>query len=134
MILGGRDAVRELAVVGEQQQPFAVIIEATHRVDTLAHALHQIEHRRPALGIAGSGDVAGGLVQNEIYLAIRKANQLAIHFDVVSRGVRFASQLNSHLAVDGDPALDHELFSFAAAGDTGVGQQLLQPLFGHVRD
>ena len=37
----------EIAVVGQNQQPFRIEIEPADRVDVLAHAFQQIEHGRP---------------------------------------------------------------------------------------
>ena len=48
----------EVAVVGEQQQPFAVVVEAADRVDVLAHAAEQVDHRAAPLRIRSRGDVA----------------------------------------------------------------------------
>ena len=36
-----RERCREVAVVGEQQQPFGVVIETANRVDVLAHAFQR---------------------------------------------------------------------------------------------
>ena len=41
----------ELAVVGEQQQAFRVVVEAADRVHVLPHAAQQVEDRRPSLRI-----------------------------------------------------------------------------------
>ena len=46
------DALRELAVVGEQQQPLGLEVEAAHRHQRLAHRRrHEVDHRRPPLGV-----------------------------------------------------------------------------------
>jgi hypothetical protein len=36
---------REIAIVRQQQQPFAVVVEAPDRVDVFAHAAEQIDDR-----------------------------------------------------------------------------------------
>jgi hypothetical protein len=46
-----RQAVRQLAIVGEQQQPFRVVVEAPDRIDVFLHAAQQVEHRRTLLRI-----------------------------------------------------------------------------------
>ena len=57
-LVGALDAVarmrqprREVAVVGQQQQPLGVVVEPADRVDVLADAAEQIDHRPPALRI-----------------------------------------------------------------------------------
>ena len=45
---GGDDGVGHLAVIGEQQQPFAVVIEAAHRIDPLLDTVQQVHDGRAA--------------------------------------------------------------------------------------
>ena len=64
-LVGALDAVPrmrelrgEVAVVGEQQQALGVVVEPADRVDVLAHAAQQIDHRAAPLRIGPRGDVA----------------------------------------------------------------------------
>ena len=54
--------------------------------------------------------------------------QLAVHADVVAAGVGLGAQLGDDFAVDLDAALLDQLFGAAAAGDAGLGHDLLEPL------
>ena len=64
--LRGGDGVGEFAIVGEQDQAVAVIIEPPDGVDTRFHAGQQIEHGGAALRIAGGADHAVGLIQRDV--------------------------------------------------------------------
>src|SRR5262249_14909892 len=47
---GVREAVGQVAIVGEQQQPLAGLVEPAHRVDALADLRHEVDGPRPAGG------------------------------------------------------------------------------------
>ena len=57
---------REIAVVGQEQQPLGVVVEATHGIDVLPHAAKQIDHGRPSLWIGSRGDVTRRLVEQDV--------------------------------------------------------------------
>ncbi len=54
--------------------------------------------------------------------------QLAVDADVVARGVGLGAKLGDDCAVDLDAAAGDQLFGVAAAGDAGLGKDLLQAL------
>ena len=98
-LVDARDAVarmrqprREVAVVGQQQQAFGVEVEPSDRVDVLAHAAQQIDHRRPPLRIRSRRDVAARLVQQEIAMALDELDAAAVDADVVARRARPSSR------------------------------------------
>ena len=89
-LVDARDAVarmgeprRQVAVVGQQQQPFGVVVEPADRVDVLAHAAQQVEDRRPPLRIRARRDVAARLVQQEIAVVLGDLDAPAVDADVV---------------------------------------------------
>ena len=61
-----RQQLRELAVVGEDQQPFGVAIEPADREHPRLVG-YEVEHRAPALRIARGRHDVGGLVQQPVH-------------------------------------------------------------------
>ena len=90
------------------------------------HLLEELHHRGPALGILDGGDKAPGFVEDEVAQAFGALQQLAIHADVVAGGIGLGAQLGDNFAVYLHAALLDHLLGLAAAGDAGLGQDLLQ--------
>ncbi len=57
----------DVAVVGQQQQPFAQVIEPPHRIHSRGNRFHQVHHRRAIFGIGDRGDVALRLVEQHVH-------------------------------------------------------------------
>jgi hypothetical protein len=107
-----QQAMREGAVVGEQQQAFDVCVEAAHRVDARAHAGgQQVGDDGTAPRVAHGGDDAARLVEHQIVHGLARGQHAAIERDDVGVGVGESRQLAGHDAVDGDAALEHEALS-----------------------
>src|SRR3546814_10783233 len=53
----------ERAVVGEEQQPFGIIVESTDRHQARQALRQHVVDRLAPLGVAGGGQAAGGLVE-----------------------------------------------------------------------
>ena len=58
--------LREVAVVGHQEEAFAGVVEAADWVQAFLPIGDELHHRGAALWIAHGGDVAFGFVQHEI--------------------------------------------------------------------
>src|SRR6185503_14837946 len=77
------------------------------------------------------GDVAPGLVHQQIYIFLRAAQQLAVYADVIMLGVGLGAGLGDHLPVERDQAAGYELLGLSARRDSGGGDDLLQTLGRH---
>ena len=119
--------VGQLAVIGHQQQAFAQVVEPSHRVEPLRHLGEELHHRGAALGVARRSHKAPGLVENEVAVPLRFADQLAVHADVVAPQVSLGAQRRHHLAVHLDAAFGDQLLGVTATRDPGLRQNLLQP-------
>jgi hypothetical protein len=62
--------VGQFAVIGDQQQALAHVIESANRIKPLAHLREKLHDRRPPLGVAHCRDEALGLVQHVIAVAL----------------------------------------------------------------
>jgi hypothetical protein len=125
---GARQLVGQLAVVGHQQQALAQIVQPAHGVQALSQLGEKLHHRGTAFGVAYGSDVALGLVQHEVTKAFGAVQQLAVHADMVAAWVSLRAELGHCCAVHLHAAFCDQFFRVAAAGDTGLGQDLLQTL------
>ena len=135
---GAGEGVGEFAVVGHEEEAFAGVVEAADGEDALA-SFEEVGDGGAVFGIAGGGDVALGLVEDEVAGTLGAVEELAVDADVVVGGVGFGAELGDGLAVDLDASGGDQLFGFAARGDAGGGNDFLQALrscfvFGIVRD
>jgi hypothetical protein len=68
---GAGEAVGELTVVGDQQQPLAHVVQAADGVEALPHLVEELHHRGPAFGVLDGGHEASGLVEDEVPQPLR---------------------------------------------------------------
>ena len=125
LIAGVGDAVRERAVVGQQQESFGFPIESPDRVDAVM-GFHQIHDRATVALIACGGDIARWLVEHEI-AQVRLLKLPAIDLDAVDGGVSFRAELAHDLAVDLDFTVEYELLGCASRRDPMGGENPLEP-------
>jgi len=132
-LVGAGDAVarmrqlrRQVAIVGQQQQAFGVVVETSHGVDVLAHSDQHVDHRRPALGIGPRAHHAGGLVQQDVALALRGFHAAPVHADVVHGRVGLGAHFSDGGTVDRDTSLGDEGLGRTPRGQAGLGQDLLK--------
>ncbi len=111
---GAGKKVRQLAVIGHEQQALAGIVKAADGIYALAHVFDQAHHCGPAFGIRDCGDVSFGLVYQKVDVLFSAMKQLAIHFDMVAGQISFGAELGDDLSVDGDATLRNQFFGFAA--------------------
>jgi hypothetical protein len=100
LVAGMGEPVREVAVIGEQERSGRVGVEAADRNDA-RRVLDELDHSRPALGIAGGRDHAGGLVQEHVGERL-ELDRPAVDLDAVSGGDEGIEL--PRLAVDENPA------------------------------
>jgi len=125
--------IGEFSVVGEQEQPFAGVVEAAHGIDARAHPVEQIHDRRTVFGIVERGDVSLGLVHQQINMALGALEEFAVDADVIHCRIRFASQFGDDQPVYGHESARDDLLCFAARGNSGSGDNFLQAFSGHRR-
>jgi hypothetical protein len=119
--------VGKVSIVGDQQQPFAQVIEAAHGVEALVHLRKELHDRRPAFWIADRGHIAPGLIEDEVSETLRSVKQLSVNADVVAAGIGFGTKLGDDVAVNLNPSFGDHLLGMTAAGYASAGQDFLQP-------
>jgi hypothetical protein len=125
---GAGELVGEFAVIGDEEEAFAQVIEAADWVETLTCFGEELHDGGPAFRVADSGDVTLGLVEHEVTLALGAVNELAVNADVIAMCVGFAAEFGDDLAIDLNAALSDEFFGVTSAGDAGLSEDLLEAL------
>jgi hypothetical protein len=87
--------------------------------------LDQFHDRGSAFRIRNGGYVALWLVHQQISVAFRAVQQLAIHFDVVAIKISLGAEFSDDLAIHGYAALRDQLFRFAARSYACGGDDFL---------
>ena len=121
MARGRSDAVRELAVIGEDEQTFAGIIESADGEHAFLHATQQVHDGLASFWIGDRGDAFARLVERDVDMGARGFEQCAVHFDVVGFEIRFGAELGDNFAVHHHAALKNHVFGLATAGYAGLG-------------
>lgn len=135
------ERVGEVAVVGHQQQSLREVVEAANGVKPgklaveAGHLLlgglsEEIHDGGAVLRVFEGRDVAARLVEHEVAVRLRPAEQLAIDADVVLGGVVASAEGGDSGSVDLDAALEDDLLGLAAGGDTGLREDLLEAVAG----
>src|SRR5437867_4017281 len=104
-----RQAISELAVVGNEDQPLTGPVEPADGKNTLLGG-NQIDDARAAARIEIGRDDADGLIDREVQ-PVWLANDFAIHADFLGRGIDPRAQFGDGFAVDLDSARGYELFA-----------------------
>ena len=100
-------AVGEIAVVGQQQQPGGIVVQPAHRIKAQAAVFirEDIEDSPPAAVIAGSGQQVQGLVQHDDYFGPgMERDRFSVEGDLVRLRVDRHGIALGLPAVDGDAA------------------------------
>jgi hypothetical protein len=123
---GVHDPVRQLAIVGEEQEPFRIAVEPADGIEALGR-VDEIHHRPPLALVAGGGDVAARLVEHDIATALR-ANDFAINSDGVGVGIGLAAKLRDDHTIYGNSAGYDHFLGHASGCDATSGKNALDAL------
>ena len=113
----------EVAVVSQQQQPFAVLIQPAHGVQPLRH-LHQRFPGRKLGARIGTREITRGFIEDDVAMLFN-GNRLAIDPDVGQCRIRAPAQLRDHATVYGHTAGLDQFLARTPRADTGLGEHLL---------
>ncbi len=129
---GFGERVGQVAVVGHEEEALAEVVEAAYGIEADLVAvgavlgLHEVHDGGALFGVFEGGDVAAGLVEHVVALLLGALEELAVDADVVAGGVVAGAEGVDDLPVDLDAAGEDDLLGFAAAGDAGLGEDLLE--------
>ena len=129
-VAGVRQAVRQLAVGGEQQQPLAVAVEPPDVAQAGRRIVEQVEHRLAPALVRGGDEDASRLVQQQRAIGRERGQRRAVDGDEAGGGVGAPSEFGDG-AVDAHAALADQRLDAAAAAEAVAREDLLEPLLGH---
>ena len=116
---------RQVAVVGQEQQAFAVLVEPADGVDALRHMRHEIDGARPAGGIVIGAEVAARLVDEPVDRPL-DMQRLAIDGDGLFARLDLRAEFAHHLSIDRDTAAHDQFFTVAPGADARVCQKFIE--------
>lgn len=125
-----QQAVRELAVVGQEQGPARVEVEPPDGDDARRHPLHVLGDGGAPLWVFHRGDDVPRLVEHDVDGNLC-GDAPAVDLDDVSSRIRPGSELRHDLAVHGDSPFGDQEFGVAARCHAGLREELLQAFRGH---
>jgi hypothetical protein len=132
-LLGRKQVVGGLSVIGEQEQPFGVLVQPSHRkrLKQGVFRLQELNHglRDP---VRRGGNHSGGLVHHQVD-KFPVLDVQAVHFDAVLLRVHVHPRVFGHFAVDGHSPLFDQFPDLLPRPDTHPSEQFVeaQPLFRH---
>ena len=120
------EALGQGAVVGEDEQPFAVGVEPPHREDA-RFVGHELDHGGPVLRVVRGRDHPSRLVQEVVDQPGQHGQDHAVETDLVDGDVDTATELGP-FAVDRHPSPGDQLFTGPPAPQADAGQDFLEAL------
>ena len=123
-VAGVHHAVRDLAVIRQQQQSLGLPVEPANRDDALVDR-HEVHDGVAAAFVGCRCDVAAGLVQQDI-APTDGWDQLAVNLDLLGTGVNLAAEFGDDLAVDPHTPVEDQFLRAPSGCDAGRGQHSLQ--------
>ena len=119
-----RQALREIAIVGQDEQSFALRIEPSDVEQTRAVWRQEIENGIARVWVAPGGNEAGRFVEDDVELMLR-ANDFAADLDVIGRG-RLDAEIRANAPVDRDPPGGDQFIAMPARADTSGGEKTVE--------
>ncbi len=123
-----RELVRQVAIIGQQHQALAVIIQPPHGIEALRH-LDQVGEARATVCAFGVRKIASRFIQQDVARRFGASQRTAIEQYHIFVGVHARPQFSNHLAIDFDAAVHDHLFACAPRGNARMRHDFLQTLF-----
>ena len=120
------ELVRQLAVVGDEQEAAGVRVEPSHRKEPRP-GRQEIAHRRPSLGVGECRDHADRLVHQEVAQRAPAGERASAHVHEVALGLDATPGLADHRTIDSHHAGFDQRVAEPARSDPARGEQLVEP-------
>ncbi len=121
-----RHGQRQRAVVGDQEQPLAVAVQAAYGIKPAAILRQILQDRAPPLGIVAGAEHVVRLVEQQVNAPFRP-QRTAIECDRVAARIEGHAHLRDRLAVDGDASGGDQAFAGAARTSAALRHPDVQP-------
>jgi hypothetical protein len=135
MVTRVRHLEQKVAVVGQEDQTFAVGIQAPHRTQhRLAADVYQIRDHLTGMSVrvGARRNNAFRLVHRQIIALTRGMDRAAVKEYFISIGVYFRAKLGDDLPINPYPALGDPRFARPPRADPGGGEHFLKPFFHRI--
>ena len=132
MLLGGQEPVTQRTVVGEEEEPFRILVQPPHREKPHPSQMggQQIQHRG-LLGVLGGREHPAGLVEHQVAIPL-PVHGLAIHPQLHRFPVEFILWTRHHGAIRRHPPGLHQVLHLPPGPASGAGEDLIQPFQCHL--
>lgn len=124
-IAGMGESLRQVAIVGDDQQAGGIFVESSDGEQAGAIAGKQVEDAAATFGIVSGAEETGGLVEHEVFLPLN-LQPLPIERDGLTPGFDCGAKLSDRLAVDRDASGSDQLFAFPARAQSRLSEETLQ--------
>jgi hypothetical protein len=124
-VVGIGNALRESGVVGEQQQPAGIQVQAPHRGKPRAGIGRQSVDGGPSLGVAPGGQISFGFVQQDVG-RLGGGERFAVQSDAVLFQVYPMIGVLHHFSVDANAAGADPTAGVGARSQSCLGKDSLQ--------
>ena len=123
---GMENPVHHVSVVGEEEQPLAVVIQTAdgEKADRIVRKL--VHDGGAAFRIGNRRDLADGLVIGDIVFFFLRTDDFTVHGDRVPGFVHLNAHFGDDRTVHGHAAFLNHFFGCPAGGDAAQGKILLQ--------
>lgn len=101
---------RQIAIVGQDEQAFRVVVEPAHRVHILRDPADELHDRAALLRVAEGRHDPTRLVEQDVAAARLGLHAASVHADVIGGEVGLRAELQHRPAVDRDAAVHDERF------------------------
>ena len=117
--------LRECAIICEQKKPFARVVEAANRIQTLRLISEKFHYSGSTFGISRGCNVTFGLVQQKINEARPSADRAAINTNRIVRRISFGAKFGDNRTINANVACADEFLGFPARCHAGCGKNFL---------
>jgi hypothetical protein len=115
----------EITIVCQQQQAFALRVQASDIEKPRKVGRQQIENFVSGVRIAASRDKTYRLIQNNRQCGLN-VDQFAVNFDVIAF-IGLSAKIGADLTVNCDPAGGDQFVAFTSGSNPGGGEKTIQP-------
>jgi hypothetical protein len=125
--LGVRQTIGQLAVIGQEHQPNAHLVEPADRIHALGDLRQQVDDARLSGRVVVGRDVTLRLVDRDVdrFLAM---DHLPVEGNLRLARINLGPQLSNDRSVDGNAALENQFLTSPARADACVREDLLKAL------
>ncbi len=116
--------IRQLAVVGQDHQSGAFLVESTDRVNAFGNLCEEINNAGPARRVGAGRDVSFRLVDRVIHHGLT-ADRFTVDRDSCSIGIDPSAELADDLSIDCNATLPDQLLTASTRAKTGMRQHFL---------